>query len=85
MKATFNPNKRYHNLKNFWGGKTMKTMPNEYTYLNKKKNKEIIIVNKSDIKSNRGEKMFNVTKKKVKTKINNISEDIENKYYMPNL
>ena len=78
MNSTSN-NKRYQDSKYLWGNKTAKTSGNDYHWL-KNKNKD----NKNQqIKS--VEKMFKVSKKVIKSKINNTSEDMENHYFMPNI
>ena len=79
-----NPNKRYQypNMKNMWGNKTLRTAGNETTYWTKNKPRDINFKNQQ-IKGI--EKMFKVSKKVIKTKHNNNSEDYENHYYMPNL
>ena len=80
----FNSNKRYQNIKNIniWGNKTLKTAGNETNYWSKNKSKD----NSHKSHQNRGiEKLFKVSKKVVKTKINNISEDIDSHYIIPNI
>ena len=79
-----NSNKRYHNIKNIslWGNKTLKTAGNETNYWNKNKSKD------NSYKNNQSkgiEKLFKVSKKVVKTKIKNISEDMDSHYYIPNI
>ena len=79
-----NYNKRYQNIKNIniWGNKTLRTMGNETNYWNKNKSKD----NSYKSHQNKGiAKLFKVSKKVVKTKINNISEDIDSHYVIPNI
>jgi cob(I)alamin adenosyltransferase len=80
MNSTSN-NKRYQDSKNLWGNKTAKTSGNDYHWL-KNKNKDNGLKSQQ-IKS--VEKMFKVSKKVIKSKINNTSEDMENHYFMPNI
>ena len=73
---------RHQNMKNMWANKTLRTAGNETTYWAKNKPRDISFKNQQ-IKGI--EKMFKVSKKVIKTRKNNISEDYENHYYMPNL
>ena len=78
-----NTNKRYQSKTNLWGSKTIRTMGNNYNSWNKSKNNNNTSFHKNTPK--KVEKLFKVSKKVVRSKINNTSEDIENHYYMPNL
>ena len=73
-------NKRYQNTKNFWGITNLRTVGNETNYWIKNKNKEGNIKNQTK----GSEKVFKISKKVIKTKISNTSEDLENHLYMPN-
>ena len=78
----FTNNKRYPNLKSLWGNQILKTAGNETNYKIKLKNKD------NSFKSPQSRivaKTYKVSKKIVKSKISNISEDIENHFVMPNL
>ena len=79
----YSNNKRYQNTKNFWGT-NIRTVGNETNYWTKNKNKERSLKYQSQY--NKGsEKVFKISKKVIKTKISNTSEDLENHLYMPNL
>ena len=78
-----NSNKRYQNKINVWGSQNLRKIGNEVNTWNKSKNKESSFSRKDQNKS--VEKIFTVSKKIVRSKINNSTEDFENHYYMPNL
>ena len=78
-----NSNKRYPNKINVWGSQNIRKIGNEVNTWNKSKYKENSFSRKDQNKS--VEKIFTVSKKIVRSKINNSTEDFESQYNMPNL
>ena len=72
--------KKYKNKLNLWGIKTLRNYENEANILNKSKSKEINL-SRNNLQHNKEiEKVFGLSKRVIRSKINNTSEDIENQF-----
>ena len=80
-KDSYNTNKKkYKNKLNLWGIKTLRNYENEANILNKSKSKEINL-SRNNLQHNKEiEKVFGLSKRVIRSKINNTSEDIENQF-----
>jgi len=72
--------KKYKNKVNLWGIKTLRNYENEANILNKSKSKEFNL-SRNNLQYNKEiEKVFKNSKKVIRNKINNTSEDIGNQF-----